>query len=45
MKSVDFSLFGGWHVTLFPGAFVFFGIAVVAAVVGVLLIKKLIVRS
>jgi hypothetical protein len=45
MGSVDFPLFGGWHVTLFPGAFVIFGIALLAAVIVVLLIKKVIARN
>jgi hypothetical protein len=44
MKSVDFPLFGGWHVTLFHGAFLILGIALLVAVIAVLLIRKLTAR-
>ena len=40
---MDFPFAGG-HLTLLPGAFVILGIALVAAVIVVLLIKKLVVR-
>ena len=40
MSSIDIPLVGGWHVTLFGGAFVLLGTAVLIAAIAVVLIKR-----
>ena len=41
---MDFHLFGGWHVTVFPGTFVLLAIVLIALAVVVLLANKLVAR-